>query len=180
MKPLRAISCVASMLSLVTLTSGCLTQQCLTPSQINTDKFNPFTIYQSKNAGRFALEGTYCDLDYVDEHAENFFAAPRSHGYLIISQKKLTSHHFETNGLVLLDEIKKLSPKITTPLKPENKLPANYEKVADLPKNDVILNINERRHYSGLIVMLPFAFAVDVVAFPLEALTALAFANGRT
>jgi len=177
---LRIIFSTASTFALVVLTNGCCTQDCLNQArQITIGKFNPSGLYQSETADKFALQGTYCDQKEYGERitSENFFQVPRTNAFLVIAKNKLISRHFSTNCLYSIAEIKTLPPALLESLKPTYKLSASYTKVAEFPTNQVLLIVNEQHPNAGLFIMLPFAFAVDVIAFPIELLPALAFAN---
>jgi len=159
---------LALLIALATFATGCCTTSLMSKFHEKTiDDFNPSAIYQSTNNDCFALEGTI--HNYLKIAAEpNYFRHLNSgvHTYLIIPQKQLQFADLanETNTLA---EIKKLSPDQTKHFKTENKLSSNFQKVADLPKNDVWIDAGEHRPNGGIIIFVPFTVAADIALIPI-------------
>jgi hypothetical protein len=166
-------------IALATFATGCCTASLMSKFHEKTiDDFNPSAIYQSTNNDSFALEGTI--HNYLRIAVEkNYWRHLNSgvHTYLIIPQKQLqfTNLTDETNTLA---EIKKLSPDQTKHFKTKNTLPSNFQKVADLPKNEVWIDAGEHRPNGGLIIFIPFTVAADVALSPIYLIIAIPFMIG--
>jgi hypothetical protein len=124
-----------------------------------SDWFAPTAIYRSKTDESLAVEGTLIK------------AGERSAGlaYLIIPQKVLVAAHVQTRGDVSIKDICSLSPQVRRELYLQKTLNADYEKIGDVLKDDGGMNLNQRTTVNiKAIGLLPFAFAVDAVTFPLQ------------
>jgi hypothetical protein len=159
--------------ALAMFASGCCTGQLLdTFKQRTADTFNPTAVYQTTNRETFALEGT--------RHNHPEYSQPQIHAYLFIPQKNFASTNFQTGEKLSLTKIKELPPKVTLHLKSKDKLPSNYAKVVDLPKNDINLEIKEHHPGRAVIIFIPFTFACDVVTFPFQLFIGLMMSGGHT
>ncbi|HXE43109.1 MAG TPA: hypothetical protein VN516_08800 [Candidatus Baltobacteraceae bacterium] len=152
---------------LATIATGCCTHGLMKTSRMEIhDVFCPTAIYQSTNNNSFALEGTF-HKQVV--RPEGFLAdrqAP-THSYLIIVQNDWPSASFQMNGNLWVGEIKKLS---SYPLKNQmlkSKLSGDFEKIADLPKNDIGLEIKKHHPYQAMVVFLPITVATDIALSPI-------------
>jgi hypothetical protein len=154
---------------LATSMTGCLTR--MTLDDFHSTDFDTLTasaVYQTTNRDSFALEGQVYSCSTRGDY----------HAFLIIPQDRLASANLQTNETLSLDEIKKLPLGMKPYLKPIDKLPSNYQKIADLPQNYERLNIKEKRLDAGVIILLPFAAIVDVVTFPLYLLMLSGMGHG--
>lgn len=123
-----------------------------------SDWFSPTALYKSKVDAGLAVEGT---LTKAGEH--NGVPA-----YLVIPQKVLVAAHLQTRGDVTFSDISSLPPSVRQQLHLQEKLTSDYEKIADV-QNQGGMYVNPRTTVNIRAVgTLPFAFAIDVVAFPLE------------
>lgn len=156
---------------LIVLITGCCTSSLVEHSNRKTvDTFSPVAVYQSANGDGFALEGSmqkgYAD-DPILRNTGSNHELPL-HSYLIVNQDFSMSEHFGTNGNHALAQIKRYSPDIARHSKLERRLPLNFEKIAELPKNQLSIGIRERHRERALLVFLPFTVATDAAALPLQ------------
>jgi hypothetical protein len=168
-----------------TLMTGCCTQSLIDGTkQVTLNAFSPSAVYQSTNGDGIGLEGI-CRKHFDYQPAYFWHDQPGFHAYLIIPRESLVLQQSQTDRSLSLEEIKRLPPDFTRNLKPKNKLPPIYKKVADLPKNDIYLDIAPTRPSKTastvtVILIAPFTFAVDVVTFPIQLPFFLALRNGHT
>ena len=157
-------SLYVGMAALLALTGGCCTQSVVFNSNFpEIQLFHPSAVYQLTNDDRFALEGIFSNRPPT-----TYINTTQLHGYLLLPQTNLNAQCFVTNGNHSLAVIKGLPPETTHRLKPKDKLPSSYAKIYDLPQNNIGLEINQTHPHRGGLILLPFAFAIDVVAFPVE------------
>jgi hypothetical protein len=146
--------------ALLPLLSGCFTAA-VTQNAVKdkADWFAPTAIYRSKADGSLAVEG-------------RLTKAGESNGmmaYLIVPQKVLVTAHLETKGDVSMGDISSLSPQVRRGLHLQKTLDADYEKIGDVLKGDGSMSVNQRKTVNIKAAgLLPFAFVVDAVTFPLE------------
>jgi hypothetical protein len=143
--------------------NGCCTASLVQNSGRRTaDTFSPSAVYRTTNHNTFALEGTRHNDTTV------FKVSPSVHSYLIIPKTSLASANLPTNEPLSLAEIRTFPAAFTLHLKTTKKLSANYEKIANLPNNDVNFEIKE--HHPGRVkfVLLPFSVAADAATLPLQ------------
>ncbi len=142
------------------LLSGCFT--CITYNKAigsKSDYFSPTAIYKSEADGSLAIQGIL-----VKTGERNGFPT-----YLIIPQNILVAVHMQTNGDVSFNDISSLSPNLRKELQLRKKLDKDYKKIADIPKNQTGMNVNQRTAINlQAAKWLPFAFVVDAATFPIE------------
>ena len=184
MKTKIAIHC-ASIVALATLMMGCCTQSLLQRTkEVTLNSFSPSAAYQTTNGTDLGLEGI--SREHFNYQAEYFWhTQPGVHTYLIIPGESLAFQHQQTDGNFFLGEIKKLPHGLTKSLKPKNKLPSDYKKVADLPKNEIYLDVETTRPSTAAstttaILFMPFTIAFDIVTFPIQLPFLLAMKSGHT
>ena len=159
--------------ALIALSGGCCTQAVLDTSKSqHTYLFNPSAVYQLTNEDRVAIEGAYSNPPPT-----TYLGTPRLHGYLILSTTDMTSKCFWTNGIESLTDIKKVPKQVTLSLKPRNTLPSSYEKTADLPPNDIAIEIDQTHPNRAGLIFMPFAIAIDIALLPIELPVICAFAK---
>jgi len=164
----------AFLIVLTVVSNGCLTMAVSSNAELSQfELFNPSAVYQLRNDESYAFEGMYSNRAAIEGHWPPMF-----HGYLIIPRKSPAFQYFETNGNLSLSTIEKLPPEMSLRLKTKNKLNVDNEKLADLPKSDTGLKVNETHPYRLAYIELPFAFIIDVVAFPIELPVLLSLSNG--
>jgi len=123
-----------------------------------SDWFSPTALYKSKADGSLAVEGT---LTKAGE--KNGVPA-----YLIIPQEVLVAAHLQTKGIVTFNDITALPPRVLQELCLQKKLNSDYEKVA-IVQNQGGMDVNRGATVNIKAVgLLPFAFVVDAVTFPLQ------------
>jgi hypothetical protein len=143
---------------IIPLLSGCATyvdSHNLTDS--DSDWFSPTALYKSKTDGSLAVEGKLTPGERIT--------------YLVIPQKVLVAAHLQTKGDVSFKDISSLSPQMRQELYLQKTLGSDYEKIASI-QHQGGMDVNPRRTVNIQAAgMLPFAFAFDVVTFPLQAFT---------
>ena len=128
------------------------------------DLFNPSIVYrQTTNHSHFAFEGTK-----ISPRKE-----PPVQAYLFIPDYLLIRAGLQTNEDLSLAEVKKLQVKKSenfpsAELALETRLSSDYEKVAELGTNDINIEIKEHHPAAGWALLLPGAFVVDVLGFPVD------------
>ncbi len=123
-----------------------------------SDWFSPMALYKSKADGSLAVEGTLTKAGEPN-------GVP---AYLVIPQKVLVAAHLETKGDVSMSDIGSLPPQVRQKLCLRKKLNSDYEKIVDV-QNQGDMDVNQRKTLNIKAVgMLPFAFVVDAVTFPLQ------------
>jgi hypothetical protein len=159
---------LALVVALAAFATGCCTASLMSKFHVKTiDDFNPSAIYQSTNNDYFALEGTihnYLKIAVEKNHFRHLNSGV--HSYLIIPRKQLQFADL-TNNTNTITDIKKLSPDQTKHFKTKDTLPSNFQKVTDLPKNDVWIDAGEHRPNGGIIIFVPFTVAADVALIPI-------------
>lgn len=145
--------------TLLPLLSGCFTRIVSQEAiGIKSDRFLPTALYKSKSNDGLAVEGI---LTRAGE--QNGIPA-----YLVIRQKVLVAAHLQTKGDVMFNDIGSLPPQMRQELHLWKKLTPDYEKIADI-QNQGGMDVNQRATVNVKAVgLLPFAFVVDAVTFPLQ------------
>ena len=164
MKLKLILGCSVSLILLATLSTGCCTYVTAYHSGHKTqDTFNLSAVYQSTNSNSFALEGMR-DNYYRHTNKPPFLA------YLMIPRNHLISIQLQTNQNISLETLGKNPAAFKTGLKSKTALPSDYIKIADLPKNDLNLEVKSHHPYRMLIILLPLTVAADIVLLPIELL----------
>jgi hypothetical protein len=164
---------LALVVALATFATGCCTAMLVGDSkEKTTDTFNPSAVYQSTNGDGFALQGI--------RHNNPDNNKPPLQTYLIISQASLASQHLQTNSNLSLNDVKKLSADLAKHPDVQKTLPASYVKVADLPKNDIGLDVKEHHPKRVELIFIPFSVAVDVATSPIQIPFFLLLAGGMS
>jgi hypothetical protein len=150
---------VLTLVMLLPLLSGCFTAIVSREAVgSKSDWFSPTALYKSKTDGSLAVEGT---LTKAGEQG----GAP---AYLIIPQEVLVAAHLQTKGNVTFNDITSLPPRVRQELCLRKKLNSDYEKIASV-QNQGGMDVNREATVNIKAVgLLPFAFVVDAVTFPLQ------------
>jgi uncharacterized protein YceK len=150
---------VLTMAMLLPLLSGCLSTL-VSRSVVGSksDWFSPTALYKSKADGSLAVEGT---LTKAGEQS----GVP---AYLVIPQNVLVAAHLQTKGNITFNDITSLPPRVRQGLCLRKKLNSDYEKIASV-QNQGGMDVNQEATVNIKAVgLLPFAFVVDAVTFPLQ------------
>jgi hypothetical protein len=131
--------------------------------QSKSDWFSPIALYKSNSSGDLAVEGTLTKAGKQTGH----------HVYIVIPQKVLVAAHLQTKGDVSFQDIGLLSPQVRQELHLQKKLGLDYEKIVCIPSPQGGMSMNERHTLNiqatvKAVGMLPFAFAIDAITFPLQ------------
>lgn len=162
-KPMKLKFVFLTAMALALFATGCCTTSLMvTYHKRNVDYFNPSAVYQATNAN-FVLEGVYSNEPV---HASD--VTERFHGYIAIPQEVLSAQNFEATSNLSLDQIGDFQSQLTRPLKTEKTLSPDHQKVADLPENDIGLQVNARYPNRAIILLIPFSIAADIVTFPIQ------------
>lgn len=148
-----------ALVSMLPLLSGCFTT-IVSHEAIGSesDWFSPTALYKSKASGKLAVAGTL-----VKAGKRNGVPA-----YLVIPQQVLVVAHLQNNSDVSFRDIASLPPRMRQELHLRKKLTPDYEKIASI-QNQGGIDVNQRITVNIKAVgLLPFAFVVDAIAFPLE------------
>jgi hypothetical protein len=151
-----------SLIVLIGLATGCCTSAVMKDFHRTTvDNFNPSSAYESTNSDGFALMSNRHDPPFA-----------------IIPESELLSHKiYLTNTNLLLEQIRRLPPELTKQVSLRQKLPANFEKVANLPRNNIYLDVREHHLGRAVIIFAPFALAVDILTAPIQLVMILSMSN---
>jgi hypothetical protein len=157
--------------------SGCCTALLLGSAKYTSrDTFNPSALYQTTNRDGFALKGT----QFKD--TIGYYQANTSRVFVIMPKEQLVPINLRTNNTLSLSEIQTLQPERIKGAKTKTQLPANFEKVADLPPNGARLVLKEHHRRRIYYVFVPVTVGVDAATAPFQAigigLFLLAMRNG--
>jgi hypothetical protein len=134
-------------------------------NKTTVDTFSPSAVYQKTNQPTvYALEGINHNYDLTSSRA-----------YLIVSHDILISWH-RTNDITSLDGLKKwqydLSQEHAIPyqtgLELKRKLPPHYQKIIELPQNDISIYVGEGGPNTWMVILLPFTVVADIATFPVQ------------
>jgi hypothetical protein len=125
--------------------------------QGSSDWFSAKSLYKSSN-GNIAIGGT---LSHEGKTTDAYLVVPKE---VLLKAQANT----QTNQ-VSLSEIRTLPPEEQKKLFVITKLSPDYEKIANFPKGQGGMDVNQRHTVNiSAVGALPFAFVVDVVTFPLQ------------
>ena len=160
---LRMICLMAMVALLATFATGCCTTELVYTAEYTThDKLNPSAVYQTTNHDSFALEGTRFNDD--SERGVN----NSNHVFVLAPKANIKPLDLRTNDNLSINDINSLDSAYTKNLNTKKQLPANYQKVADLPTNNVSIVIKDRHPKRAMLVFLPVTVAVDAATSPLQ------------
>lgn len=94
-----------------------------------------------------------------------------SRAFLIIDDNLLKRANAQTNQTLSVDDIQRAYEALALGRgSTRRKIPAEYTRVGDLPKNDIGLDVEMYYPGGGWTFLLPVAFLLDVGTFPLQAI----------
>src|SRR5215469_10580097 len=158
---LRMVVQMVIAVMLCTFGSGCCTYMLVDATKYTTrDTFNPSAVYQTTNRHCYALEGTRYN-NATEQGLSNSNLA-----FVIMPKAKMVPENLRTNDTLSINDIHELSTNYTIGLKTKIKLPANYEKIADLSTNDTYITLKEHHPKRIYYVFVTATVAADIVTFP--------------
>lgn len=163
MKP-KSVFNLILVVAVVQFLTGCICTHAILEksNERSVDTLNASAVYRQTTNHVFALEGTRTNHDKTSVHA-----------FLMIPQYLLAYAQLQTNKNLSLEEIRKLEIKKSENfparnLESKSRLSSDFEKIAELPRNDVNIEVKEHHPKAFLFILLPGAFAADVVTLPFQ------------
>ena len=165
---LKLILQSALLLVLALGASGCCTVTMWHSQTPTWDKYQPSALYSATNRKSIAIEATLCE-----EHPEGaspggqsaVSAKPRY--FLIPVREDLRAGLAPTNAVPWLDKLRAACPNGVR-REPRDKLPCDYEKVADLPESMNSLYYKRHSHAWRGVALTPLTLAADIATSPIQ------------
>jgi hypothetical protein len=130
------------------------------------DTLHPSAVYRLiGSTNNFALEGMKKNCFYGEK--------PPFKAYVFIPDFLISNANLQASNTLSIENIRALGNAKSwnfpdTGLKCKKKLPRNYEKISDLPDNNITFEVKEHHPYAYVALFLPVAVVADVVTFPFQ------------
>ncbi|MGO9002992.1 MAG: hypothetical protein ACLQHM_13570 [Limisphaerales bacterium] len=144
--------------------TGCFTSATSQKAFSNkVDWFEPTAIYNSHSGGDVAIEGGCYKWSAGQK---TLVYAP---AYLIIPAKVLVAAHSKSGGDISFSQIATLPADVRNNLRLQKSLPAGFEKMADVSKDQSGIQVNKQTQVNlADLAKLPFALVIDAATLPLQ------------
>ena len=164
----------ALLLALALGASGCCTVTMWQHQPPTWDKYAPSALYSLTNHKSIAIEATLCEEHPKDGSSAGQSAASATPRYFLIPVREdLRAGLSPTNAVPWLNQLCTIRPEIRRG-KPRDKLPRDYEKVADLPDSTNSLYY-ERHHAWRGVALTPLTVAADIATSPFQIILGIGF-----
>lgn len=167
---LKLIPQSALLLVLALAPSGCCTVQLWQRSDDTPTRndYAPSALYSVTNHESIGIEATLCEEHREGASSAGRAATPAKPRYFLIPVRKdLRAGLSPTNAVPWLNQLRTACPKTVSRAKPRDKLPRDYEKLADLPDGTEML-YHYRHPHAWRKVLTPLTLAVDIATSPIQ------------
>lgn len=144
-------------------TTGCCTYLLVSSTHYKTqDTFNPSAIYETTNRDTIALEGTRF------QNATDHQQANPGHVFVLLPPGELPPAILQAGATSSTGDMRTLPPDYLKKLKIKTQLPSGYEKISEIPTNNITIIVAEHHPRRVRYVFAPFTLVADAATSPVQ------------